>query len=369
MQGRMVGQSTAGHKEWASLDQNDWDMVGHGETQWNLLHPSVIDGWLSEPQRGAPPQASAVWQHKHHPPCGTPPRAIEGAVSILHLPGGRRASSSAWPSLVSIVGLSEDTAASHSFCLDHAILLSLLWGTDVPCEYIHPGKLTWNLKMDLWKTIFLYNPVVFRFHVKFPVCSIQEKRWKEYSLVSLVAWIFSMPFPCKTAAEQKMDPPSHQEWTRGRLLVTVPGTWHPRLAHTHRCAQKKKTIRAQVQYIHRSRLVGTWAPRRTRLSPRRTVPVRRSIWRAKLNEVPHLGPWPLNEVHAWVTAGWTLEVSEVHHWLQQSMKKWWTHLYVNADPRIPLVSNKSMPLAKGCICQATTVQSTMTRRSSTKGRL
>ena len=32
---------------------------------------------------------------------------------------------------------------------------------------IHPGKLTWNLKMNLWKTISLYNPVVFRFHDKF----------------------------------------------------------------------------------------------------------------------------------------------------------------------------------------------------------
>ena len=34
---------------------------------------------------------------------------------------------------------------------------------------IQPGKSTWNLKMDFWKTIFLYNPVVVRF-VKFPVC-------------------------------------------------------------------------------------------------------------------------------------------------------------------------------------------------------
>ena len=32
----------------------------------------------------------------------------------------------------------------------------------------HPGKLTWNLKMDLWKTSFLHKPVVFRWHVDFP---------------------------------------------------------------------------------------------------------------------------------------------------------------------------------------------------------
>ena len=30
---------------------------------------------------------------------------------------------------------------------------------------VDPGKFTWNLKMDLWKTTFLYKPVVFRFHV------------------------------------------------------------------------------------------------------------------------------------------------------------------------------------------------------------
>ena len=30
---------------------------------------------------------------------------------------------------------------------------------------LHAGNLTWNLKVDLWKTISLYNPVVFRFHV------------------------------------------------------------------------------------------------------------------------------------------------------------------------------------------------------------
>ena len=29
-------------------------------------------------------------------------------------------------------------------------------------EQKHTGRLTWNLKMNLWKTVFLYNPVVFR---------------------------------------------------------------------------------------------------------------------------------------------------------------------------------------------------------------
>ena len=30
---------------------------------------------------------------------------------------------------------------------------------------IHPGRLTWNLKMMVWKMIFLFNWVIFRFHV------------------------------------------------------------------------------------------------------------------------------------------------------------------------------------------------------------
>jgi len=32
----------------------------------------------------------------------------------------------------------------------------------------HPGRLTWNLKMMVWKMIFLFNWVVFRFHVNLP---------------------------------------------------------------------------------------------------------------------------------------------------------------------------------------------------------
>ena len=31
--------------------------------------------------------------------------------------------------------------------------------------YIPPGELTWNPRIDPWKIIFLYNPVVLGFHV------------------------------------------------------------------------------------------------------------------------------------------------------------------------------------------------------------
>ena len=33
------------------------------------------------------------------------------------------------------------------------------------------GRLTWNPKMEVWKMIFLYNWVIFRFHVNLPGCN------------------------------------------------------------------------------------------------------------------------------------------------------------------------------------------------------
>ena len=32
---------------------------------------------------------------------------------------------------------------------------------------VHPGKLTWNLKMNPWKRRFLLETIIFRFHVSF----------------------------------------------------------------------------------------------------------------------------------------------------------------------------------------------------------
>ena len=52
----------------------------------------------------------------------------------------------------------------------------LFWGRDrdqsliETNEAIHSGRLTWNLKMMVWKVIFLFNWVVFRFHVNLPGC-------------------------------------------------------------------------------------------------------------------------------------------------------------------------------------------------------
>ena len=37
--------------------------------------------------------------------------------------------------------------------------------------YIHPGRLTWNSKMEVWKMTFLFKWVIFRYHVNFPGCN------------------------------------------------------------------------------------------------------------------------------------------------------------------------------------------------------
>ena len=35
---------------------------------------------------------------------------------------------------------------------------------------VHPGKLTWNIIMEVWKTIFLSKWVIYMFHVNLPGC-------------------------------------------------------------------------------------------------------------------------------------------------------------------------------------------------------
>ena len=39
------------------------------------------------------------------------------------------------------------------------------------CVTIHPGRLTWNTIMEVWKIIFLSKWVICRFHVNLPGCN------------------------------------------------------------------------------------------------------------------------------------------------------------------------------------------------------
>ena len=36
---------------------------------------------------------------------------------------------------------------------------------------IHPGRLTWNIIMEVWKIIFLSKWVIYRFHINLPECN------------------------------------------------------------------------------------------------------------------------------------------------------------------------------------------------------
>ena len=46
----------------------------------------------------------------------------------------------------------------------------------LPPEDIHPGKLTWNPKMEVWKMSFLFKQVIFRFYVSFRGCTHHTER-------------------------------------------------------------------------------------------------------------------------------------------------------------------------------------------------
>ena len=40
---------------------------------------------------------------------------------------------------------------------------------------LHPGKLTLNPKMEVWKMIFLFNWVIFKCHVNFQGCNMSQE--------------------------------------------------------------------------------------------------------------------------------------------------------------------------------------------------
>jgi len=40
-----------------------------------------------------------------------------------------------------------------------------------PVKQVHPWKLTWNPKMEIWKMISLFKQVILRLHVNFPGCT------------------------------------------------------------------------------------------------------------------------------------------------------------------------------------------------------
>ena len=59
--------------------------------------------------------------------------------------------------IVKIEGLSSATPVTAMFFFEALKVMT-----------IHLGRLTWNLKMMVWKMIFLFNRVILRFHVNVP---------------------------------------------------------------------------------------------------------------------------------------------------------------------------------------------------------
>jgi len=55
-------------------------------------------------------------------------------------------------------------------------------GFDRSSRGLHPGRLTWNLKMMVWKMIFLFNWVIIRFLVNLPGCNNSLRGHKQKTL-------------------------------------------------------------------------------------------------------------------------------------------------------------------------------------------
>ena len=55
------------------------------------------------------------------------------------------------------------------------------WG-DALTGVIHPGRLTWNIIMEVWKTIFLSKWLISSFHVYLPGCTLSNKTFPPVEL-------------------------------------------------------------------------------------------------------------------------------------------------------------------------------------------
>ena len=62
----------------------------------------------------------------------------------------------------------------------------------LPDMWIHPGRLTWNLKRMIWKMIFLSKWVICRFHVNLPGCTF--------------GWLVPIFFHSFFVSENRIDP-------------------------------------------------------------------------------------------------------------------------------------------------------------------
>ena len=56
------------------------------------------------------------------------------------------------------------------YSIDTVVLLPVSQCVTLVVEDIHPGRLTWNILMEVWKIMFLSKWVICRFHANLPGC-------------------------------------------------------------------------------------------------------------------------------------------------------------------------------------------------------
>ena len=120
-----------------------------------------------------PPFFTSIWEKSVLWFSGFPPASYD-AKATRESKDGRRPGGLQWQSATGW-NLGGADAEKRSRRLDN---VRNAWdGWKHPWVWLHPRKLTWNLKMSPWKTRFLLKTIIFRFHVSFQGCN----GWFTYS--------------------------------------------------------------------------------------------------------------------------------------------------------------------------------------------
>ena len=62
---------------------------------------------------------------------------------------------------------------------------------------LHPGRLTWNIIVEVWKIIFLSKWVICRFHVNLPGCIPPQTKKNQHDNGKTTIYHLKMPFLLK----------------------------------------------------------------------------------------------------------------------------------------------------------------------------
>ena len=115
---------------------------------------------------------------------------------------------------------------------------AFLWKLEVPSisfmpaiqnclvQTLHPGRLTWNIIMEVWKMIFLSKWVICRFHVNLPGCITQKGPDKNHHDCS--------KFPSKILGDVLSKTPFFQRYMAVYLNCSWSNFCFTRSDHTER---------------------------------------------------------------------------------------------------------------------------------------